>query len=286
MARQAAHPRKWDRVASPLVLRKSPRLPQKSGKAMVTRVISSPIERRTTAKDARNSKTNQTVSAAGIFKKKPKSDHRSKKHRKRREETPEPDIFDDLQYGFAEARAAIGDQAKATFDDIHASFTERLATTRADDQAFFKHIDKAAKTFGSPLENETVQTSFKEGGKRVDRVFKIGDRVAIVKKDTEKDEEKLVDYWKRWDDVQNEYLELGIDIFGREAFRIETPGQDGGFKKAMALEALEHDSRVEEVEDEIERIGTDSMKKMETCEKESAAAAKTDKRRIMEALLA
>lgn len=169
--------------------------------------------------------------------------------------------------GFAEARAAIGDQAKATFDDIHASFTERLATTRADDEAFFKHIDKAAKTFSSPLENEMVQTAFKEGGKRVEKVFKVGDRVAIVKKDNEKDGTKLIDYWKQWDDVQNEYLELGIDIFGREAFRIETPGQDGGFRKEMALEALEHDSRVDEFEVEIENIGTDSMKKMEACEK-------------------
>ncbi|KAH9223731.1 hypothetical protein DL95DRAFT_440636 [Leptodontidium sp. 2 PMI_412] len=285
MARQAARPRKPDRVASPLVLRKSPKLPKKPGKPMVARIISSPVERRTTAKDARNSNTKQTVSAASIFKKKPKSDLRSKKHRKRREETPEPGLFDELQYGFAEARAAIGDQAKATFDDIHASFTERLATTRADDEAFFKHIDKAAKTFSSPLENEMVQTAFKEGGKRVEKVFKVGDRVAIVKKDNEKDETKLIDYWKQWDDVQNEYLELGIDIFGREAFRIETPGQDGGFRKEMALEAVEHDSRVDEFEVEIENIGTDSVKKMEACEKESAATARKDRSRLLNALL-
>src|SRR4051812_35004327 len=35
--------------------------------------------------------------------------------------------------GITKARAAIGTKAKETFDDIQASFTERLATTRAKD---------------------------------------------------------------------------------------------------------------------------------------------------------
>lgn len=97
MARQTTRPRKHDRAASPLVLRKSPRLPKKPAKVTVARSISPAAELQPGAKDGRKSKTKQTVSAAGVFKKQLKTDRRSKKHRKQREETPEPDLFDDLQ---------------------------------------------------------------------------------------------------------------------------------------------------------------------------------------------
>jgi len=97
MARQTTRPRKHGRAASPLVLRKSPRLPKKPTKVTVARSISPAIERQPVAKDGSKSKTKQTVSAAGVFKKQQKTDRRSKKHRKLREETPEPDLFEDLQ---------------------------------------------------------------------------------------------------------------------------------------------------------------------------------------------
>lgn len=97
MARQSTRPRKHDRTASPHVSRKSPRLPKRPGKTTVTRIISSPAAERSAVKDPRRSKTRQTVSAASIFKKQPKSDRRSKKHRKQREVTPEPTLLDDYQ---------------------------------------------------------------------------------------------------------------------------------------------------------------------------------------------
>ncbi|PVH80602.1 hypothetical protein DL98DRAFT_515257 [Cadophora sp. DSE1049] len=285
MARQITRPRKHDRAASPLVLRKSPRLPKKPAKVTAARSISPPVERQPTAKDGRKSKTKQTVSAAGVFKKQQKTDRRSKKQRKRREETPEPDLFNDLQDGIAEARAAIGDQAKATFDGVHTGFIQRLASIQANDEEFFHKVDAAAKTISGSLEDECVQTAFIEGGKQVKKIHKIGDRVAAFKSIVEKEEAKLADLWKQWDDVQDEYRELGIDVFGREAFGVDSPGHDKGFFKEVKLQGLEHETRVDELEEEIEGIGMDITKKIKVSEKEWAAATKKDHQRFLQTLI-
>ncbi|KAH7407872.1 hypothetical protein BKA64DRAFT_433329 [Cadophora sp. MPI-SDFR-AT-0126] len=287
MARQTTHPRprKYDRVASPLVLRKSPRLPKKPVKVTAARSISPPVEQQPAVKDGRKPKTKQTVSAAGVFKKQQKNDRRSKKHQKRREETPEPNLFDDLQDGIAEARAAIGDQAKATFDDVYAGFVERLSSIQADDVKFLRNVDEAAKTINGPLEDECVQTSFNEGGKLVKRISKIGDRVAAFKLVIEQEEAKLVDLWKQWDDVQDEYRELGIDVFGCEAFGVDSPRHDKGFFKDMKLLGLEHETRADELDGEIEGIGMDIMKKIKASEKEWAAATKRDHAKFLQTLI-
>ncbi|KAK0106978.1 hypothetical protein ONS95_003693 [Cadophora gregata] len=290
MARPATHARKRDRAASPLVLKKSPKQPKKPAKVKATAVrsISPSVEGQAAPKDGRNPRTKQTVSAAAIFKKQPKTDRHAKKHRKRREETPEPpepDLFADLQDGIAEARAAIGDQAKAAFDSVHAGFVERLAAIQADDQEFLENMDAAAKTISGSLEDECVQTAFIEGGKQVKKIHKIGDRVAAFKSIVEKEEAKLADLWKQWDDVQDEYRELGIDIFGREAFGVDSPGHDKGFFREMKLLALEHETRVNELEEEIEGVGMDIMKKIKASEKDWATTTKKDHQRFLQNLI-
>ena len=169
--------------------------------------------------------------------------------------------------GIAEARAAIGDRAKATFDDVHAGFIERLSSIQADDEKFLRDAEEAVKTIGGSLEDECVQTSFNVGGKLVKKISKIGDRVAAFNLIIEQEEAKLADLWKKWDDVQDEYRELGIDVFGREAFGIDIPGHDKGFFKEMKLLGLEHETRVDELDEEIEGIGMDIMKKIKASEK-------------------
>jgi phosphopantothenoylcysteine decarboxylase len=177
--------------------------------------------------------------------------------------------------GIAEARAAIGDQAKATFDDTHSGFTERLDSMRADDEEFLQNAKAEAKTINGSLEDELIQTSFNKNGKVGHEIVRMGDRVATTKKLINTEEAKLVDLWKQWDNIQDEYRELGIGIFGREAFGIEDPGREKGFYKEMALLDLEHGTRVKELEEEIESIGTDIMKKMKAAEKVWSATWRT-----------
>lgn len=95
----------------------------------------------------------------------------------------------------------------------------------------------------------------------------IGKRVATFSKIVEREETKLQELWKQWDEVQNEYLELGIEVFGREVFGVDTTGLDRGFKRDMELLDLELKTRVEEMEEEIESLGPEILKKMKASEK-------------------
>lgn len=169
--------------------------------------------------------------------------------------------------GIEEARAAIGEKTKATFDNVHASFTERLSATIANDEAFIQKVTETANTLSAPLTEEKLQTESCLGGKPITEVFKVGDRVAKFKKIIEMEEAKLKDLWKQWDEVQNEYVELGKEVFGREVFNDDSTGEEKGFRKDMELLKLEYGTRVEELVEEIGDIGPDILKRMKASEK-------------------
>lgn len=169
--------------------------------------------------------------------------------------------------GIMEARATIGEKNKATFDSIHSNLIERLSITRAEDETFFQKVTEVAKNLSAPLTEEKLQTETRLGGKPITEVFKVGDRVTKVKKIIEKEEAKLNDLWKQWDEIQNEYVELGKEVFGREVFNDDSTDQEFGFKKDMALLAVEYGTKAEKLEEEIENIGPDVLKKMKASEK-------------------
>ncbi|PBP16298.1 hypothetical protein BUE80_DR013009 [Diplocarpon rosae] len=253
MARQRTRLRERGAV-SPPAARKSPRRPRKSLKTALTQLPSSPIARPSRAVDAAEYvekskvKSKQTVSAASVFKKQPKSKSTrgNRKHHKRREETPEPDLLSDMKDGFAEARTTIGNRTRATFDEIHTEFTDRLSAYRADDERFFEKIAISVGILITPLCDEQIQAEIYQDGKRVVAIHHVGDRINAFKKIVEEEEAKLNDLWQQWNEVQDEYLELGVEVFGREAFE-RGEGSEKGFKKEIDLLDLEHAAQLEEL---------------------------------------
>jgi len=108
MARQTTKPHRQEREVQQAQRRKSTRISR--GHGTVHRYapkeaspVQRPVRESPNGKDAQkpeSAKVKHTVSAAGIFKKKPKVDPRDKKqHRRReaREPTPEPDRIDYLR---------------------------------------------------------------------------------------------------------------------------------------------------------------------------------------------
>lgn len=85
----------------------------------------------------------------------------------------------------------------------------------------------------------------------------------------DKEEAKLADLWEQWDALQNEYIMLGAEVFGAEAFG--EPGMEfkerGGYKREMEMLGLEHSAKLEEIDGEIENIGIGILSKMKTKEK-------------------
>ncbi|KAI9054134.1 hypothetical protein LZ554_001305 [Drepanopeziza brunnea f. sp. 'monogermtubi'] len=289
MAHQEARQREKIKraVASPPGRRRSPRQPRKPAKISLARPDTSPPIQRPAAltKEPRKTKTRQTVSVAGIFKKSKSSRHKHDKHHRRREATPEPDLLADLTDGIAEARAALDTKNRASFEKVHASLTARIASTREKDTAFFQDMAEAADKLTAPLADEQVQSVTMEHGKRVVKMYRIGDRVERIKEMVDQEEKRLLDLWKQWDEVQAEYVELGVDVFGREAFGLDREGREKGYKREMELIDVETATRVEELAEDIEDIGPDIMKKMKASEKELDSNAKKEQARLISTLL-
>jgi phosphopantothenoylcysteine decarboxylase len=237
----------------------------------------------------KSAKTKQTVSTAGIFKKKAKANPHDKKHHRRREvrePTPEPDLVANFQGTFLKlwtkrntnkipdgidtARDTLSANAKATFDDIHDALYERLMASKGVDGSFVEELAEATATLSAPLIHEKIETTTSRDGKRKTEVVEIGKRVATFKKFVEKEESILNESWKHWEELQTEYIELGIEVFGPEVFGEAAAGlkiKQKGFKREMELLDLEHNARVEEFDEEIEDTGPKLLQKMKASEK-------------------
>ena len=117
---------------------------------------------------------------------------------------------------------------------------------------------------------EEIQTEATKNGKRTFAVFNMGERVDTFKKLVEKEEDNLKEYWRQWGEIQDEYLELGIEIWGPEVFG-EDPEtmeeKEGGFKREMELLDLEHKTRLGELDEEIEDISVQIAAQMKASEK-------------------
>lgn len=180
-----------------------------------------------------------------------------------------------LADGIDTARTTMLTNTKATFEDILAAFTSQLTDSRAADETFFENADRQARILTAPLAEEIVEAIFSRDGKRVSETFTIGDRVDTFRKLVEKEETQLSEYWKQWDEVQNEYLQLGVEVFGGNGFGEDGKGvakardEESGFKREMELLELEYETRFQELEEEIENIKAEFLQAMKASEKVS-----------------
>ncbi|KAH6674100.1 hypothetical protein B0J14DRAFT_31289 [Halenospora varia] len=207
---------------------------QPNTKTYLRHATSRPI--RQSPEDVAGVKPQTRVSIAGVFKKASKATE--KKRHRHREESPEIDLFQDFKDGLGIARSTMLLATEATFDDVHKGFLERLAESRASDVTFFESAHRTAKTLSAPLVEEQIETTTKVDGKRVAKVIKIGDRLTEFNTTVETEEAKLKEYWKQWDDVQAEYVQLGIEVFGENKFPAdakEVQKKEKGSKRSLSF---------------------------------------------------
>jgi hypothetical protein len=160
--------------------------------------------------------------------------------------------------------------AKAAFDNVHAALSKRLLGSKAMDESFFQAISESAATLSAPLTQEKIETTITKDGKRKVEVVEIGKRVETFQRLVEKEEAKLKENWKKWDEAQNEFLELGIELFGPEVFGGDAVGvkvRDEGFKREVELFNLEHNTAIGELDEEIEDNSAKILQKMKASEK-------------------
>lgn len=107
-------------------------------------------------------------------------------------------------------------------------------------------------------------------GKEVIETMSIGERVTSFKKFIEKEEANLTGLWRQWEEIQDEYIELGVEVFGTKALGANTSAELGrcnGSRKEIETHDSEYATAVEELNEEIEEMGQKSLKRMKTSEK-------------------
>lgn len=116
---------------------------------------------------------------------------------------------DSILDGIHAARTHLSSTAKVAFTSIHDAFNTKLEAINDEDTVFLQHVSNLAAILGTPLLEEKIETEIRKDGKRVVEVVEIGKRVKAFKVLIESEEAKLMQAWKEWDEVQEEYIELG-----------------------------------------------------------------------------
>lgn len=140
------------------------------------------------------------------------------------------------------------------------------------DTAFYDDIREQGKQLLAPILEETIETCFTRNGKSVMERAKIGQRIETFKASLTKKEAELAQCWAEWEKVQSQIVELGIQVFGAEAFKggsAGDPREKNGYRRDMEKLDLEHQIWLEEVDEEIQLISQDAINKMIATEKAS-----------------
>lgn len=172
--------------------------------------------------------------------------------------------------GIDEAQTAISDHTTKTFQEIQNQLQKRIEATKKEDEAFLKQISNTIELLDAPLSEERLEMNLRRGDKNEIKVVLMCDLVEKFKKLVDKEEAKLHHLWHQWDDIQDEYIELGIEVFGPRVFgelADEYRGLQGGYKNELESLDAEHHAKVEELDAEIAAIGTKIMQKWKASEK-------------------
>lgn len=138
------------------------------------------------------------------------------------------------------------------------------------DTDFYNDIEAQRESLLAPITEETVETNFMRDGKSVKETLQIGQRIEAFKAMLAKKEAELAHYWAEWEKVQARIVQLGIEVLGAETFEGGSAGdsrEKKGYRRDMEELDLEHQIWLEEMEEEIQLIGEESVKKMQATEK-------------------
>jgi hypothetical protein len=147
-----------------------------------------------------------------------------------------------------------------------------LEALQSDSTEFQKLILKIRTVVLSPITVDPLQsTRVKDGEPSIpsDRARKDCERLNSTITKTVAD---LKQSWHEWEQVQQELVELGVEVFGVEAFKdCNKPDMEyvTGFKRIMEMLDQEHQARHEDMEEEIDLLSCDAIQKMTDSEKAS-----------------
>jgi phosphopantothenoylcysteine decarboxylase len=171
-----------------------------------------------------------------------------------------------------EARRAIEASQNAAFDNIYNSFLSSMDGCGAQDDAFVESLTDALNILAAPLAEEQIEATFTRDDKPVTEIIQMGKRIGMFQESVAKDEAKLSGYWKEWEELQDDFIELGCEVFGKDAFPTGVAVKKlmgEGFVRDLGMVTQEHSAMVEDLAEYIEEIGDRLLKELVASEEVS-----------------
>ena len=164
-----------------------------------------------------------------------------------------------------EARRAIDASQNAAFENIYNSFLSSMDGSGAQDDAFIESLTDALKILTAPLTEEQIEATFKRDDTPVTEIIQMGKRIGMFQESVVKDEAKLSGYWKEWEELQDDFIELGCEVFGKDAFPTSVVVKNlmrEGFVRDMEMVTQECSKMVEDMAEHIEELGVRLLKEL------------------------
>jgi hypothetical protein len=166
------------------------------------------------------------------------------------------------------AREYILQSGEEGFENVHQKLVKKLATSSEKDKAFFEKVSSAVEILDAPMADEKIETTVLKNGKRTVQVVEIGKRIVDFKKNIEKEEGKLANYWNQYEQLQLEFEEFGVQVFGARALKVDEDKYDQeGYRYELNLLETEHSTKMEGIMEELGEISDEAIKKMRASEK-------------------
>lgn len=193
----------------------------------------------------------------------------------------------------SEVGCEIVRNAVGTFDEVLDLNLKNLATIKEKDQRFKDFISEAISKLVAPLISRQgeLKISTNHSDSRISSDINTSAtttatyNIANYKQVVDAELKNLKNYWKQWEDIHDEYLALGIEIFGSQSCNDNSVRQQKGFKDEMELLQLHQKTKIIELENEIEKLGTHVLQKMRKSEKDLDVVIKREKNRVLASLV-
>jgi hypothetical protein len=163
----------------------------------------------------------------------------------------------------------LEDSMAEDFDVIGAEYEATMNAHAAKDAAFVHYIEGTMDLLSTPLAHEHIAVNFTRSGKHVTDVVQMGERMNTYKNCVDSHNNHLSGYWNDWEELQDEYMDLGLEVFGSDAFRYPPAGVkkfEAGFERKMELAYLEHQSMLKDVHKKLEALEVDFIKEIKAVE--------------------
>lgn len=114
----------------------------------------------------------------------------------------------------------------------------------------------------------TKKTVSKSDGKEVRETVQVGQQVEAFRKMLATEEAELKLRWKRWEEIQQELIKLGVEVLGEKATGYEKVGKlTQGYAAEKAVWDAEFKQQLQGPQEELEAAGKVAIEKLTESEK-------------------